>query len=288
MSDNRNECYIVKWHWAAWKSWFADNTAGVRPKRQPNFSSSFQLWTWTKNKYKCALSVVNQNTPSTMQPFWCLQALDVMVFPRLSTTCLAMVGSIYWIALFSHFADPPCLDRETDPFWILYRRTDPQDQHCWIPSCQSVVNGNDKDFTELYQGTLISLLGKHAHDRICRIDASTYIHCSLSTWWLDQFCQRKRWVSLWKMERVLFSNKGTYRLFLTGSYDGMTRLWNSSGECVTTFQGHSNAVKSVAFAQGKFKIHYPIWHYNWHCFMKHLNKWLHTLAPLITVFLPGR
>ncbi|CDH61013.1 wd repeat domain 12 [Lichtheimia corymbifera JMRC:FSU:9682] len=44
------------------------------------------------------------------------------------------------------------------------------------------------------------------------------------------------------------SVKGKDGLFLTGSYDGMTRLWNSSGECVTTFQGHSNAVKSVAFA----------------------------------------
>lgn len=55
-----------------------------------------------------------------------------------------------------------------------------------------------------------------------------------------------------------FLTREPYRLFLTGSYDGMTRLWNSSGECVTTFQGHSNAVKSVAFAQGKFKIHYPV------------------------------
>lgn len=34
----------------------------------------------------------------------------------------------------------------------------------------------------------------------------------------------------------------------------MTRLWNSSGECVTTFQGHSNAVKSVAFAHADGKL----------------------------------
>lgn len=38
-----------------------------------------------------------------------------------------------------------------------------------------------------------------------------------------------------------------YRLFLTGSYDSMVRLWNMSGECVATLEGHADAVKSVAF-----------------------------------------
>jgi hypothetical protein len=37
------------------------------------------------------------------------------------------------------------------------------------------------------------------------------------------------------------------RLFLTGSYDSMVRLWNMSGECVATLDGHADAVKSVAF-----------------------------------------
>lgn len=45
-------------------------------------------------------------------------------------------------------------------------------------------------------------------------------------------------------------------LYLTGSYDNMARLWNSSGECVATFIGHKDAVKSVAFGSkpGKFFV----------------------------------
>lgn len=38
-------------------------------------------------------------------------------------------------------------------------------------------------------------------------------------------------------------------LFATGSYDNMVRLWNTSGECIGTFLGHKDAVKSVAFGQ---------------------------------------
>ncbi|KAI8149385.1 WD40-repeat-containing domain protein [Fennellomyces sp. T-0311] len=38
-----------------------------------------------------------------------------------------------------------------------------------------------------------------------------------------------------------------YDLFLTGSYDNMTRLWNTSGECIATFNGHTEPVKCVAF-----------------------------------------
>ncbi|KAI9306896.1 WD40-repeat-containing domain protein [Cunninghamella echinulata] len=36
-------------------------------------------------------------------------------------------------------------------------------------------------------------------------------------------------------------------LFLTGSYDNMVRLWNTSGECTHTLIGHTEAIKSVAF-----------------------------------------
>lgn len=36
-------------------------------------------------------------------------------------------------------------------------------------------------------------------------------------------------------------------LFLTGSYDNMVRLWNTSGECVATLMGHDDSVKSVTF-----------------------------------------
>ncbi|KAI9313705.1 WD40-repeat-containing domain protein [Dichotomocladium elegans] len=36
-------------------------------------------------------------------------------------------------------------------------------------------------------------------------------------------------------------------LFLTGSYDNMVRLWNSTGDCVATLKGHTNAVKCVTF-----------------------------------------
>jgi WD40 repeat protein len=40
-----------------------------------------------------------------------------------------------------------------------------------------------------------------------------------------------------------------YRLFVTGAYDNMVRLWNSSGECVSTLIGHTDSVKSVAFGK---------------------------------------
>jgi WD40 repeat protein len=40
-----------------------------------------------------------------------------------------------------------------------------------------------------------------------------------------------------------------YRLFVTGSYDNMVRLWNTSGECVSTLIGHTDSVKSVAFGK---------------------------------------
>ncbi|CEP10595.1 hypothetical protein [Parasitella parasitica] len=43
------------------------------------------------------------------------------------------------------------------------------------------------------------------------------------------------------------SVKGLNGLFATGSYDNMVRLWNATGECISTFIGHSDAVKSVAF-----------------------------------------
>ncbi|CAO3650879.1 unnamed protein product [Cunninghamella blakesleeana] len=36
-------------------------------------------------------------------------------------------------------------------------------------------------------------------------------------------------------------------LFLTGSYDNMVRLWNTSGECTHTLIGHAEVVKSVVF-----------------------------------------
>ncbi|KAI8991790.1 WD40-repeat-containing domain protein [Mycotypha africana] len=38
-------------------------------------------------------------------------------------------------------------------------------------------------------------------------------------------------------------------LFLTGSYDSMVRLWNTSGECVATLMGHKEAVKNVCFGK---------------------------------------
>ncbi|KAI8079998.1 WD40-repeat-containing domain protein [Halteromyces radiatus] len=43
------------------------------------------------------------------------------------------------------------------------------------------------------------------------------------------------------------SVQGYDSLFLTGSYDNMVRLWNTSGECTHTLIGHTEAVKSVAF-----------------------------------------
>ncbi|KAI7893549.1 WD40-repeat-containing domain protein [Mucor mucedo] len=45
------------------------------------------------------------------------------------------------------------------------------------------------------------------------------------------------------------SVKGHNGLFATGSYDNMVRLWNSTGECVGTFMGHADSVKSVAFGR---------------------------------------
>lgn len=45
------------------------------------------------------------------------------------------------------------------------------------------------------------------------------------------------------------SVKGFNGLFATGSYDNMVRLWNTTGECISTLIGHSDAVKSVAFGQ---------------------------------------
>ncbi|KAI8079593.1 WD40-repeat-containing domain protein [Gilbertella persicaria] len=45
------------------------------------------------------------------------------------------------------------------------------------------------------------------------------------------------------------SVSGHQGLFLTGSYDTMVRVWNSSGECISTLMGHTDAVKSVTFGQ---------------------------------------
>ncbi|GAB5593834.1 ribosome bioproteinsis protein ytm1 [Umbelopsis nana] len=56
-------------------------------------------------------------------------------------------------------------------------------------------------------------------------------------------------VSAFQHDDWISSVKGqhTSQLFLTGSYDSMVRLWNMSGECVATLEGHADAVKSVAF-----------------------------------------
>lgn len=50
------------------------------------------------------------------------------------------------------------------------------------------------------------------------------------------------------------SVKGHNGLFATGSYDNMVRLWNTSGECIGTFMGHNDAVKSVAFGEVTGKV----------------------------------
>ncbi|KAG1463560.1 hypothetical protein G6F46_007285 [Rhizopus delemar] len=42
---------------------------------------------------------------------------------------------------------------------------------------------------------------------------------------------------------------GKSGLFATGSYDNMVRLWNTSGECISTFIGHTDSVKSVSLGQ---------------------------------------
>lgn len=52
------------------------------------------------------------------------------------------------------------------------------------------------------------------------------------------------------------SVKGHNGLFATGSYDNMVRLWNSTGECIGTFMGHTDSVKSVAFGQVNGMIMY--------------------------------
>ncbi|KAG2181779.1 hypothetical protein INT44_008594 [Umbelopsis vinacea] len=56
-------------------------------------------------------------------------------------------------------------------------------------------------------------------------------------------------VSAFQHDDWISSVKGqqSSQLFLTGSYDSMVRLWNMSGECVATLEGHADAVKSVAF-----------------------------------------
>ncbi|KAI9490380.1 WD40-repeat-containing domain protein [Zychaea mexicana] len=64
-----------------------------------------------------------------------------------------------------------------------------------------------------------------------------YVESMLPPTQLSAF-QHDDWIS---------SVKAHNGLFLTGSYDNMLRLWNKSGECVATFTGHSDAVKSVAF-----------------------------------------
>ncbi|KAH8548870.1 WD40-repeat-containing domain protein [Umbelopsis sp. PMI_123] len=56
-------------------------------------------------------------------------------------------------------------------------------------------------------------------------------------------------ISAFQHDDWISSVKGQHssQLFLTGSYDSMVRLWNMSGECVATLDGHADAVKSVAF-----------------------------------------
>ncbi|KAG2218102.1 hypothetical protein INT45_000025 [Circinella minor] len=54
-------------------------------------------------------------------------------------------------------------------------------------------------------------------------------------------------LSAYQHDDWISSVKEQNGLFLTGSYDNMVRLWNKSGECVATFSGHSDSVKSVAF-----------------------------------------
>ncbi|CAO3703284.1 unnamed protein product [Rhizopus stolonifer] len=45
------------------------------------------------------------------------------------------------------------------------------------------------------------------------------------------------------------SVSGKNGLFATGSYDNNVRLWDSMGECVATFLGHTDSVKSVALGE---------------------------------------
>ncbi|ORE23324.1 WD40 repeat-like protein [Rhizopus microsporus] len=42
---------------------------------------------------------------------------------------------------------------------------------------------------------------------------------------------------------------GNRGLFVTGSYDNMVRLWNTTGECISTLVGHTDSVKSVALGR---------------------------------------
>ncbi|KAF7732740.1 WD repeat-containing protein 12 [Apophysomyces ossiformis] len=54
-------------------------------------------------------------------------------------------------------------------------------------------------------------------------------------------------LSAYQHDDWISSVKGHQGLFLTGSYDNVVRLWNSTGECIANFTGHTEAVKSVAF-----------------------------------------
>ncbi|KAG0167953.1 WD repeat-containing protein 12 [Apophysomyces sp. BC1034] len=54
-------------------------------------------------------------------------------------------------------------------------------------------------------------------------------------------------LSAYQHDDWISSVKGHKGLFLTGSYDNMVRLWNTTGECIATLTGHTEAVKSVAF-----------------------------------------
>ncbi|KAI8059569.1 WD40-repeat-containing domain protein [Gongronella butleri] len=55
-----------------------------------------------------------------------------------------------------------------------------------------------------------------------------------------------RMMTAYQHDDWISSVKGFGSFFLTGSYDNMVRLWNSSGECIHTLAGHKEAVKAVA------------------------------------------
>ncbi|KAI8388800.1 nuclear protein Ytm1p [Radiomyces spectabilis] len=54
-------------------------------------------------------------------------------------------------------------------------------------------------------------------------------------------------LSAFQHDDWISSVQGSKGLFLTGSYDNMVRLWNTSGQCIATLSGHTDSVKSVAF-----------------------------------------
>ncbi|CAO3599388.1 unnamed protein product [Absidia cylindrospora] len=54
-------------------------------------------------------------------------------------------------------------------------------------------------------------------------------------------------LTLYQHDDWISAVQGYESFFLTGSYDNMVRLWNSSGECTNTLIGHTEAVKSVKF-----------------------------------------